>query len=299
VTQKTVSITPNPHLTMLSLSNKNKRKNLKRKSCPEQQALPTKIVFESSAAEVHRKISTKSPCHMPPSPNRTTLPTSPSPIHAHVFQTEQDVDQHDYMAVEEEETGDYFDQSITYSAPSHGPPPSARHPSLIPPNVLITSVNLLNPYWTPGQVGTQWSSAHATNGQAASGSSVSKRTRKNRKKSLKKRRRLAAKTRLLEQGQRKGEDDEDEDDEEEDNWEESEFDEEVQRDVEEAYAEFISTGGHSLAPTGLAETESPDPRVKAEAFLKTLDEEWEQLEKVDRKNAVLGCKVAVRVSHLS
>lgn len=127
---------------------------------------------------------------------------------------------------------------------------------------------------------------------------MSKRTRKNRKKSLKKRRRLAAKTRLLEQGQQVGEDDEDEDD-EDDNWEELEYDEEVQRDVEEAYAEFISTGGHSLAPSGLAETELTDPRVKAEAFLKALDEEWEQLEKVDRKNAVLGSKVAVRTIELS
>jgi len=171
------------------------------------------------------------------------------------------------------------------AVPSHGPPPSARHPDLIPSNVLITSVNVLNPYWTPGQVGERWSSAHSTTRHHASGSGISKKTRKNRKKSLKRRRRLAAKNASLEQEQQEYGDDS----------EGSELDEEIRKDVEEAYAEFISSGGHSLADPGPAETELSD----GSAFLKSLNEGWEELEKVDRKNAVLGSKVAIRTLELS
>ncbi|KAA1111359.1 hypothetical protein PGTUg99_007772 [Puccinia graminis f. sp. tritici] len=77
ITQKKVPIVPNPHLTMLSLSNKNKRKNLKRKSGPEQLAQPSKIVFGSGPSEEAPMSPVKSPCYMPPSPNLRTAPTSP------------------------------------------------------------------------------------------------------------------------------------------------------------------------------------------------------------------------------
>ncbi|WAQ92080.1 hypothetical protein PtA15_15A476 [Puccinia triticina] len=290
ITQKTVPIISNPQLTMLSLSNKNKRKNLKRKSCPEQLAQPSKIVFESNVSGNHLrspvknpvKNPVKSPCFTPPSPNYGTASASPSLVKASLPQRE-DVS-HDYLAFDEDEEQEFVDYSITHATRSHGPPPSARHADLIPSNILITSINLLDPYWTPGQIGNTYSYFDSTLPQT-----TSKKTRKNRKKSLKRRRRLAAKTRLLQQGQHEGRVEEEED--EDEGSDGSEFDQEIQRDIENAYAEFIGSGGHS---SRLNESDQ-----QGGTFLTTLNQKWDQLEKVDRKTAVLGSQIAIRTIEIS
>ncbi|KAA1070181.1 hypothetical protein PGT21_002391 [Puccinia graminis f. sp. tritici] len=294
ITQKKVPIVPNPHLTMLSLSNKNKRKNLKRKSGPEQLAQPSKIVFGSGPSEEASMSPVKSPCYMPPSPNLGTAPTSP--ILAPADLPQKDYFSYDYASFNncnEEEEGEeqeeeFVDYSVTHAARSHGPPPSARDFDLIPSNVLITSINVLNPYWTPGQTGERWDYDQPTYTQLAYEQTVSKKTRKNRKKSLKRRRRIAAKTRLADQGQQ-GDAEEEEADGGSDG---SEIDEEIRKDVEDAYAEFIGSGGHSSH-------QQDDPNLRPDGLLESLNQTWDQLEKVDRKSAVLGSKVAIRTIELS
>ncbi|KAA1111360.1 hypothetical protein PGTUg99_007870 [Puccinia graminis f. sp. tritici] len=124
--------------------------------------------------------------------------------------------------------------------------------------------------------------------QLAYEQTVSKKTRKNRKKSLKRRRRIAAKTRLADQGQQ-GDAEEEEEDGGSDG---SEIDEEIRKDVEDAYAEFIGSGGHSSH-------QQNDPNLRPDGLLESLNQTWDQLEKVDRKSAVLGSKVAIRTIELS
>ncbi|POV97806.1 hypothetical protein PSTT_14830 [Puccinia striiformis] len=233
ITQKTVPIIPNPQLNMLSLSNKNKRKNVKRKSCPDQLSQPTKIVFSESGTttattpeKTDKSGVVASPCYMPPSPNVKMSTASPTLCEANLITVREILD-------------------------------LTRDAELIPANVLITSINVLSPYWTPGQIGDR-SDHHDTNhtDQAdadLTSTTISKRTRKNRKKSLKRRRRIAAKNNPVPEDEE--EHDVDMDDEEEED-EEDDDDQMIQQDVEDAYAEFIGSGGHS------SRTINPDLNVQ-------------------------------------
>ncbi|KAI7957597.1 hypothetical protein MJO28_004692 [Puccinia striiformis f. sp. tritici] len=90
---------------------------------------------------------------------------------------------------------------------------------------------------------------------------ISKKKRKNRKKSLKHRRRIAAKNNPVPEEQQDGDENDDQ---------------MIQQDMEDAYAEFIGSGGHS------SRTINPDLNVQQpsqsdlqDQFLKTLNHKWD------------------------
>lgn len=278
---------------MLSLSNKNKRKNVKRHIGPVAQT--NKIVFEFPAS----KNQPTTPSYMPPSPNfndqrhdvsslNLFVPNHSDQLSGH--ETLHEANAHEFMH------GD--DSVVTTVLRSHGPPPSARDPKLIPSNVLITSVNVLNPYWTPGQIGKQQDWIVSTE-SAQQACTRTKRNRKNRKKSLKRRRR-AARSRLLKQlqGQVTSDGDDDYDDENDDVQVDQD---EVENDVEEAYKEFISSGGHGqLVPTNVENSnELPDIESSKDSLTNRIRRSWDQLDKVDRQNIELGSQLVIRTIELS
>ncbi|KAI9631389.1 hypothetical protein KEM48_014439 [Puccinia striiformis f. sp. tritici PST-130] len=294
ITQKTVPIIPNPQLNMLSLSNKNKRKNVKRKSCPDQLSQPTKIVFGESGTTTttpekpEKSGVVASPCYMPPSPNVKMSTATPTLCEANSI-TDQGNPGSESVPLnnegeEEEEDLEFVDHSITHLARSHGPPPSARDAELIPANVLITSINVLSPYWTPGQIGDR-SDHHDTNYTDQVDADPTSTT-------------ITAKNNPVPEDEEEQDVDMDDDDEEEED--EDDEDQMIQQDVEDAYAEFIGSGGHS------SRTINPDLNVQQTSgtdlhhqFLETLNHKWDQLEKADRKNIVLGSQVAIRTIELS
>ncbi|MBW0478920.1 hypothetical protein O181_018635 [Austropuccinia psidii MF-1] len=257
IVQKTIPIAHDPQLNMLSFSNKNKRKNLKRSSHLANGTRPSKIVFQSSVPHQPR---CPSPSFMPPSP--TILPQNQTPQSQHLNLGQAD----DGLVTESFEqtfSGDTTTQSMTN--PSYGNPPSQRSPSLIPSNVIITSIDVLDSGWVAGQIGSQsGTSSQLTN----SVPSISKRTLKNRQKRLKRRQRAQSKR----------------------------YDEGLFDDIEAAYAEFIGSGGHRKTPEEDVMTEHGNNETDQ---LKLINERWQDLEKIDQKSATIGERVAIRVIEIS
>ncbi|EGG04043.1 uncharacterized protein MELLADRAFT_117170 [Melampsora larici-populina 98AG31] len=179
---KRVPIIQPDSFKMFSLSNKNKRKNLRHSSTTELHQA-SKIVFYQNEPEAEpeaRSLQKSSPTYTPASPK---------------FDREEILD-------EVKEQVDNHQIGVGY-----GPPPSLRDPCTIPRNVQISWVDVEDPNWVPGQISTGSMGSYQ---DCLNGSTSSKRKRaQNRKKQVKRNKRArAAKMRDQSLEEEEGRDDE-------------------------------------------------------------------------------------------
>ncbi|CAH7676933.1 hypothetical protein BY996DRAFT_7059579 [Phakopsora pachyrhizi] len=258
IVQRTVPTLLDPKLNMLSLSNKNKRKNVKRNSNPSGQLPFSKIVFESPSG-FHRK---------PPSPSYT--PLSPNISYSSLYSSRSECC-HTLDSISEPKDKVYQSSQEVGFTGKHGPPPSMRCADLIPPNVLITAIDILDPNWQPGQAGEDWT--------------PSVKIKKSRKKQdcnqknttmLKKRAHTGLNLDSGSECHRINE-----------HRNHNEFD--TVNDVEKAYAEFLSSGGHNLK---LKDGGSIDQ-------FEAMKDHWEKYPKLGKEEINVGDRIGIRVVEIS
>ncbi|KAH9808702.1 hypothetical protein DFH28DRAFT_993972 [Melampsora americana] len=263
IQQKIVPIIQNESFKMLSLSNKNKRKNLRSSSNKPNQS--SKIVF---CSDDHQEKCSRlsSPKYTPNSPTFEDSESSAS-------QLDKSLDD------------DQIGSNINHSKAPHAPPPSLRDPSSIPSNIQITWIDVEDPNWFAGQI-NPISSSFPNHPQETLNTeqTTSKRKRaQNRKKQGKKNKRAKA-AKLRNESIRPSEDEDDEED-------------EYDVEIEDEYAEFIKSGGHSKGKK--IDEEKPLIEERELDLKKRVVENWYGLEKIEAHQTKIGDRIALKVIELS
>lgn len=269
--QTVVPVVQDSQLQMLSLSNKNKRKNLRQ---PPKPSFAKKIIF-STSDDLNQ--APHSPTYTPASPtfNYSDLPAAPARVEPCWVQT---------PVISAPGTPKHANGT----GPAHGPPPSMRDPSLIPSNVIITWVDVEDPNWYAGQINTLSSVHEAEAGPSFTPQAPTskKKRNQNRKKQAKRNKRAQMSRERLQGAEASvpdGEEDEDEDEVDEEDLSEDMVDDEI----EAAYADFIGTGGHGRAV-------DRKPPVTKDGLSQACDK-WDTLAPMTPQDAKVGDRIGLKV----
>lgn len=252
-------------LTMMSLANKNKRKNKRKAKSPP----------------VERKIYFGDPAPLPPQPaSPRYTPQSPRLSAAQV----------DPVAI-----------PLPASPPLHrtdpAPPPSLRPAHQIPANVFITGVDVEAPDWVPGKVG--WDGVkHGGGGRKGKGAKARKRALVPEFTGWKD----------YSEGKIQGSGFEEVTPAtngveghhyEEDDIANGQPDEEVMQDIEDAYADFIATGGYAGGPAA-ERLYDADPLNGWDGWpeIEEVKSEWDSLKKLEKAEIEPEAMIAIRVRRI-